>query len=60
MLLLLLLLWLDAAAAGGDELCTPATNRWGRDAHFLASHAVWELLSSAGLWPEGVVQGHRL
>ncbi len=49
-----------AAAAGGDELCTPATNRWGRDAHFLASHAVWDLLISAGLWPEGVVRGHRL
>jgi hypothetical protein len=42
------------------ELCLEGRGRWGRDAHFLASHAVWDLLTEAGAWPVGVVRGHRL
>ncbi len=49
-----------AAAVATTELCVPGTRRWGRDAHFLASHAVWDLLDARGLWPAGVVRGHRL
>ena len=42
------------------ELCLEGRARWGRDAHFLASHAVWDLLTEAGVWPDGVIRGHRL
>ena len=42
------------------ELCLDSHGRWGRDAHFLASHALWDLLIRAGVWPDGVVRGHRL
>lgn len=42
------------------ELCHDSLGRWGRDAHFLASHALWDLLIRAELWPDGVVRGHRL
>ncbi len=42
------------------ELCLDSLGRWGRDAHFLASHALWDLLIRAGVWPDGVVRGHRL
>ena len=42
------------------ELCIDSLGRWGRDGHFLASHALWTLLESSGLWPEGVVRGYRL
>lgn len=42
------------------ELCLDALGRWGRDGHFLASHALWDLLIRAGVWPDGVVRGHRL
>lgn len=42
------------------ELCTHVPGRWGRDGHFLASHALWDLLIRAGVWPDGVVRGHRL
>ena len=42
------------------ELCRNGLGRWGRDGHFLASHALWDLLDRADVWPEGVVRGHRL
>lgn len=42
------------------ELCLDSLGRWGRDSHFLASHALWDLLIRAGVWPDGVVRGHRL
>jgi len=42
------------------ELCIDPLGRWGRDGHFLASHALWDLLVRAGVWPDGVVRGHRL
>ncbi len=42
------------------ELCLDALGRWGRDSHFLASHALWDLLIRDGVWPDGVVRGHRL
>lgn len=51
---------LDAAAPGEAQLCIPGQPRWGRDAHFLASHKIWDLLAERGLWPDGVVRGHRL
>lgn len=51
---------LEQAAPGANELCLPYQPRWGRDAHFLASHRIWDLLAASGLWPEGVVRGHRL
>ncbi len=49
-----------AASSDGTELCAPGTRRWGRDAHFLASHALWDLLDAQDLWPADVVRGHRL
>jgi len=42
------------------ELCIDPLGRWGRDGHFLASHALWDLLAQAKLWPETVVRGYRL
>lgn len=51
---------LEQAAPGANELCLPDQPRWGRDAHFLASHRIWDLLAASGLWPAGVVRGHRL
>lgn len=42
------------------ELCLDALGRWGRDGHFLASHALWDLLLRAKVFPDGVVRGHRL
>jgi len=45
---------------GGGELCIPGEARWGRDAHFLASHKIWDTLAASGLWPPTVVRGHRL
>ncbi len=42
------------------ELCLDGYERWGRDGHFLASHALWDLLIRAEVWPAGVVRGHRL
>jgi hypothetical protein len=42
------------------ELCIDPLGRWGRDAHFLASHSLWDLLAQSKLWPETVVRGYRL
>ena len=42
------------------ELCIDGLGRWGRDGHFLASHALWTLLEQSALWPKGVVRGYRL
>lgn len=42
------------------ELCIDGLGRWGRDGHFLASHALWTLLEQSELWPSGVVRGYRL
>ncbi len=51
---------LRASADKPLELCLDPLGRWGRDGHFLASHALWDLFTRAGLWPRGVVRGHRL
>jgi hypothetical protein len=54
---------LDAAFAGVLEpgrQCVDGGRRWSRDALFLASHVVWDLLASSKLWPESVVKGWRL
>lgn len=52
----------DLRATRGDlaDLCLPGTGRWGRDAHFLASHQLWSLLDRDALWPPTVRRGHRL
>lgn len=52
----------EVRRARGDtaELCVTGTGRWGRDAHFLASHQVWSLLDREALWPPSVRRGHRL
>lgn len=49
-----------AATKGTGELCIPGQPRWGRDAHFLASHKIWDTLGERSLWPPTVVRGHRL
>lgn len=51
---------LSQTRAGLAELCLPGARRWGRDAHFLASHQLWTLLEHASLWPPTVRRGHRL
>jgi hypothetical protein len=40
--------------------CVDGGRRWSRDALFLASHTIWNLLAEAGLWPSSVVKGWRL
>jgi hypothetical protein len=42
------------------ELCAAGSGRWGRDAHFIASHQLWSLLDQHSLWPASVRRGHRL
>jgi hypothetical protein len=42
------------------ELCVAGTGRWGRDAHFVASHRIWSLLEDRSLWPTSVRRGYRL
>jgi hypothetical protein len=49
-----------SARGAAAELCVAGTGRWGRDAHFLASHQVWSLFDREGLWPASVRRGHRL
>ena len=51
---------LAADATRPTELCIPDQPRWGRDAHFLASHKIWDMLAASQLWPPSVVRGHRL
>ena len=51
---------LAATKPGPSELCLPGQPRWGRDAHFLASHKIWDTLGASSLWPPHVVRGHRL
>lgn len=51
---------LAATKPGPSELCIPGQPRWGRDAHFLASHKIWDTLAASQLWPPTVVRGHRL
>ena len=51
---------LAATKPGPSELCLPGQPRWGRDAHFLASHKIWDTLGASQLWPANVVRGHRL
>lgn len=51
---------LAATKPGPSELCLPGQPRWGRDAHFLASHKIWDTLGARQLWPATVVRGHRL
>jgi hypothetical protein len=51
---------LAANKPGPNELCLPGQPRWGRDAHFLASHKIWDTLGASQLWPPHVVRGHRL
>jgi hypothetical protein len=48
------------ASTKPPELCIDGLGRWGRDGHFLASHALWTLLEQSALWPQGVVRGYRL
>lgn len=51
---------LAATKPGPSELCLPGQPRWGRDAHFMASHRIWDTLGASQLWPAHVVRGHRL
>jgi len=51
---------LAATKPGPSELCLPGQPRWGRDAHFMASHRIWDTLGASQLWPPQVVRGHRL
>jgi hypothetical protein len=52
----------EVRAARGDlaELCAAGSGRWGRDAHFVASHRIWSLLDQSSLWPSSVRRGYRL
>lgn len=51
---------LAASKPDGGEMCLPGQARWGRDAHFIASHKIWDTLGASSLWPPTVVRGHRL
>jgi hypothetical protein len=52
----------EVRSARGDdaELCVAGSGRWGRDAHFVASHRIWSLLEESSLWPASVRRGYRL